>query len=60
MRFVLLFLMVATAVVLVAGLYVTYKGGATAEKYSNALMRWRVVLQTLAIVVLGFMMYTLR
>ena len=44
--------MVATLGVLFAGLLVMARGGEASRKYSNVLMRWRVILQALAVVLL--------
>jgi Tfp pilus assembly protein PilW len=58
MIYLLIALMLATLIVMVAGLIVTAKGGAVREKYSNTLMQWRVGLQGLALVAfIIFMLY---
>ena len=46
----------ATAGVLFAGLFVMARGGPTNKKYGNILMRWRVILQFTALVLLGLIM----
>ena len=48
--------MVATLGVLFAGLIVMGRGGEASKKYSNVLMRWRVILQFTALVILGLIM----
>jgi hypothetical protein len=48
--------MVATLGVLFAGLFVMARGGEVNRKYGNVLMRWRVILQFSALVVLGLIM----
>ena len=48
--------LVATLGVLFAGLFVMARGGQVNKKYGNLLMRWRVILQFSALVVLGLIM----
>ncbi len=48
--------LVATLGVLFAGLLVMARGGQVNKKYGNILMRWRVILQFSALVVLGLIM----
>jgi hypothetical protein len=48
--------LVATLGALFAGLFVMARGGATSKKYGNVLMRWRVILQFTAVVLLGLIM----
>jgi len=48
--------MVATLGVLFAGLIVMARGGEVNRKYGNVLMRWRVVLQFSALVLLALIM----
>jgi hypothetical protein len=48
--------LVATLGVLFAGLFVMARGGQVNKKYGNILMRWRVILQFSALVVLGLIM----
>jgi len=48
--------MIATLGALFAGLIVMSRGGEANKKYGNILMRWRVVLQFSALVVLGLIM----
>ena len=50
-------LMIATIVVLVAGLVLMAVGGKVNEKYSNKLMTARVLLQAAAIIMLGAMFF---
>ena len=52
----LIIAMVATLGVLFAGLIVMSRGGEANKKYGNVLMRWRVILQFCALVVLGIIM----
>ena len=52
----LILAMVATLGALFAGLFVMARGGAASKKYGNVLMRWRVILQFSALVVLGLIM----
>jgi hypothetical protein len=42
--------------VLFAGLFVMARGGQVNKKYGNILMRWRVILQFSALVMLGLIM----
>lgn len=51
--------LVATVGALFAGLVVMARGGATNKKYGNVLMRWRVILQFTALVLLGLIMLVL-
>jgi hypothetical protein len=37
-------------------MFVMARGGATNKKYGNVLMRWRVILQFTAVVLLGLIM----
>jgi hypothetical protein len=48
--------LVATLGALFAGLLVMARGGEVSKKYSNVLMRWRVILQFTALVLLGLIM----
>jgi hypothetical protein len=48
--------LVATLGVLFAGLFVMARGDQVNKKYGNLLMRWRVILQFSALVVLGLIM----
>lgn len=54
----LLIAMLATAAVLLVGLFGFFRGGAFNEKYGNKLMRARVGLQLMAVVILGLMFLT--
>jgi hypothetical protein len=54
----LLVAMVATAGVLVVGLFGFFQGGAFNEKYGNKLMRARVGLQLVAVILLGLLFMT--
>ena len=50
-------LLVSVAVVLILGIGTLFKGGDTSKKYSNKLMQLRVLLQFVAIIVLGCLAY---
>ena len=50
-------LLVAVAVVLILGIGTLFKGGDTSKKYSNKLMRLRVLLQFVSIIVLVCLAY---
>ena len=47
----------AVAIVLIMGIYTLFKGGNTSKKYSNKLMKLRVLLQFIAIIVLVLLAY---
>ena len=49
----LLIILFAVAVILFTGIFMMAKGGSANTKYSNKMMRARVILQGVAIVVLG-------
>ena len=49
LEILLLIAMIVTAVILFAGLGVMAKGGEVNRKYGNRLMRWRVMMQGIAI-----------
>ncbi|MEW5704303.1 MAG: twin transmembrane helix small protein [Pseudomonadota bacterium] len=49
--------LLATLAVLATGVVAMFRGGAFNAKYSNKLMRWRVILQGVAIALLGLMFY---
>lgn len=51
--------LVATVGALFAGLVVMARGAAANKKYGNVLMRWRVLLQFTALVLLGLIMLVL-
>lgn len=48
--------LVATLGVLLAGIVIMGRGGEANRKYGNILMRWRVILQFAALVLLGLIM----
>ena len=50
-------LLVSVAVVLILGIGTLFKGGDTSKKYSNKLMKLRVLLQFVAIIVLVCLAY---
>ena len=47
----------AVAIVLIMGIFTLFKGGNTSKKYSNQLMKLRVLLQFIAIIVLVALAY---
>ena len=48
-------LLILVGIVLILGIGTLFKGGETSKKYSNKLMKWRVLIQFVAILVLvGF------
>ena len=44
--------LVAVVAVLLLGVFSMMKGGELNQKYSNKLMRWRVILQTTAVILI--------
>ncbi|WP_300301433.1 twin transmembrane helix small protein [Ferrovibrio sp.] len=44
---------VATFLVLCVGIYALFRGGQFNRSYSNLLMRWRILLQFIAIALIG-------
>jgi hypothetical protein len=52
--------MVATLGVLFAGLFAMARGGEFNRKHGNRLMRWRVILQGTALVLLAILMLAAR
>lgn len=53
----ILILMLLTVIVLVAGIVLMASGGKLNEKYGNALMRWRIMLQMSAVFLLALMFF---
>jgi hypothetical protein len=47
----------AVAVILMGGLYTLWAGGDVARTWSNRLMRWRVVAQFIAILIIILVLY---
>jgi hypothetical protein len=45
------------ALILMAGLYTLWVGGDTAKSWSNRLMRWRVLAQFIAIIIIMIVLY---
>ncbi|HSM95546.1 MAG TPA: twin transmembrane helix small protein [Rhizomicrobium sp.] len=45
------------ALILLAGLYTLWVGGDTAKSWSNRLMRWRVLAQFIAIIIIMIVLY---
>ena len=54
----LLLAMLATLGVLIVGLVGCFRGGAFNDRYGNRLMRTRVVLQLVAVILLGILFLT--
>ena len=50
-------LLLTVGIVLILGIGTLFKGGETSKKYSNKLMKWRVLLQFIAIIVLVVFAY---
>ena len=48
---------VVVALILMAGLYTLCVGGDTAKSWSNRLMRWRVLAQFIAIIIIMIVLY---
>jgi hypothetical protein len=48
---------VVVALILMAGLYTLWVGGDTAKSWSNRLMRWRVLAQFIAIIIIMIVLY---
>ncbi len=46
--------------ILIAGLYTLWKGGDTSVSWSNRLMRWRVLAQFVAIIIIMTVLYFSR
>jgi hypothetical protein len=46
--------------ILLGGLYTLWKGGDTAVSWSNRLMRWRVLAQFIAVIVIMTVLYLSR
>ncbi len=57
---VLIVALVATLGVLFAGLFAMARGGEFNRKHGNRLMRWRVILQGTALVLLAILMLVAR
>ncbi len=57
MNALLILVMAAIAVVMLLGLVSLWKGGEFNRRHSNRLMRWRVMLQALAIVLVGVVLF---
>lgn len=56
----LIIAMVATAGVLLLGLTALARGGEFNRKYANTFMRWRVMLQAIAIALFGLLLLLTR
>lgn len=48
---------VVVALILMAGLYTLWVGGDTSRTWSNRLMRWRVLAQFIAIIIIMIVLY---
>ncbi|MFN4311772.1 MAG: twin transmembrane helix small protein [Ferrovibrio sp.] len=51
---------VATFLVLCVGIYALFRGGQFNRSYSNLLMRWRILLQFIAIVLIAVASFAFR
>ena len=51
---------VATFLVLCVGIYSLFRGGRFNRSYSNLLMRWRILLQFIAIILIGIASFAFR
>jgi len=51
---------VATFAVLCVGIYALFRGGQFNRSYSNKLMRWRILLQFIAIILIGIASFAFR
>lgn len=51
---------VATFLVLCVGLFALFRGGQFNRSYSNKLMRWRILLQFIAIILIGVASFAFR
>lgn len=56
-KFLILAALIVVAVVLVAGIAVMAIGGETGKKWSNVLMRYRVIAQAAAVLILMMVLY---
>ena len=56
-KFLILAALIVVAVILVAGIAVMAIGGETGKKWSNVLMRYRVIAQTVAVLILMAVLY---
>ena len=50
-------LLVAVGLVLILGIGTLFKGGETSKKYSNKLMRWRIIAQAVAVLLIIVFVY---
>lgn len=51
---------VLTFLVLCVGIYSLFRGGQFNRSYSNKLMRWRILLQFIAIILIGIASFAFR
>lgn len=51
---------VATFLVLCVGIFALFRGGRFNRSYSNLLMRWRILLQFIAIILIGIAAFAFR
>jgi hypothetical protein len=56
-KIVILIALAAVAAVLIAGIAVMAIGGNTSSRWSNVLMRYRILAQVIALVVIGLVVY---
>jgi ABC-type dipeptide/oligopeptide/nickel transport system permease subunit len=56
-KFLILAALIVVAVILVAGIAVMAIGGETGKKWSNVLMRYRVIAQAVAVLILMMVLY---
>ncbi|HEX7726550.1 MAG TPA: twin transmembrane helix small protein [Rhizomicrobium sp.] len=54
---VVLIAIVTVGLILLAGLYTLWVGGDTSRTWSNRLMRWRVLAQFVAIIIIMIVLY---
>ncbi|MBU6296673.1 MAG: HIG1 domain-containing protein [Alphaproteobacteria bacterium] len=56
-KILILFALAVVAVILLAGIVVMAIGGQTSSRWSNVLMRYRIVAQAAALLVIGLVAY---
>lgn len=56
-KFLILASLIVVAVILIAGIAVMAIGGETGKKWSNVLMRYRVIAQAVAVLILMVVLY---
>ena len=50
-------LLLGVGIVLILGIGTLFKGGNTSKKYSNKLMRWRIIAQAVAVLLIIVFVY---